>query len=149
MEKIYVNYSKTGINTIRGIAWTILTLGIIASVILFFSICVTTVERGSYVTHTEILFSWTGFVDVLLVLCATLFATGVCLLLGYLGQCAYVARKQHEILLAEKSIEIVLKEEPTVEIRNKQNGIISIETISQFEELKKENGDIYEVTKYN
>ena len=97
-----------------------------------------------YGSRTDILFSPSGLGYVILVLCATLFATGVCLSLAYLGECAFVSRKYHAVLLAEKDVKLIFSPAPTITIKNTQTGNIFLGTHPYLEELNKEHGNMYE-----
>jgi hypothetical protein len=98
MKTIYCSYRNTGIKTLRYGAWYILILGSVAALITF----ITGVSLSRYGDS----FIWPILANVLLILVATLFGFGVCLALAYLGECAFIARKQREELLAEKGIEL-------------------------------------------
>jgi hypothetical protein len=98
MKKIYFDYKNTGIKTLRRVAWFVLIAGLIAALIIFIG--------GVSLSRYADGFIWPILTNVLLVLSATLFGFGVCLTLAYLGECAFIARKQREELLAEKGIEL-------------------------------------------
>jgi hypothetical protein len=141
MKKIYFNSKNTGVQTLRSTAYFILVAGLIATLIAFINCFVST---GRYSDDVE--FLWSGFVIVLLIFAATLLGFGVCLLLAYLGESAFVARKQREELLAVNGIKLFFEGIETIKIKNKKSGWISNVTLSNFEELKARVGeDAYEI----
>jgi hypothetical protein len=99
MKTIYCNYQNTGIKTLRGVAWFILITGMIAALI---TLTISVIALSHYNSG----FIWPILSNVLLILAATLFGFGVCLTLAYLGESAFIARKQREALLVEKGIEL-------------------------------------------
>jgi hypothetical protein len=114
---------------------------LLATLIAFINCFVST---GSYGGDVE--FLWSGFVIVLLIFAATFLGFGVCLLLAYLGESAFVARKQREELLAVNGIKLHFDGIETIKIKNKQSGWISNVSLSGFEQLKAQDGeDAYEV----
>ncbi|MDR1654033.1 MAG: DUF4407 domain-containing protein [Prevotellaceae bacterium] len=141
MKKIYYDYKNTGIKTIRGTGRFILVTGLIATLIAFIN-CFDSTGFGND-------FMWSGLVYVLLIFAATFFSFGVCLLLAYLGENAFVARKQREALLAEKGIELAFfdsKDTDKITIKNKETGYIIDVTPAYFEYLKSQHGEnMYEI----
>jgi hypothetical protein len=98
MKTIYVNYENTGIKTLRRVAWLVLIAGLIAALIIFIG--------GVSLSRYDDGFIWPILANVLLILTATLFGFGVCIALAYLSECAFIARKQREELLASKGVEL-------------------------------------------
>jgi sensor histidine kinase regulating citrate/malate metabolism len=92
---------------------------------------------------------WDRFVSVLLIFAATFFVFGLCLLLAYLGENAFVASKQREALLAEKGIELAFfysENTNKITIKNKDTGYIEDVTPAYFEYLKSQHGEnMYEI----
>jgi hypothetical protein len=97
MKTIYINYRNTGIKTLRGVARFILITGLVTLTIIS-SVSLSRYGGGAFI--------WPMLSYVLVILAATLFGFGVCLTLAYLGESAFVARKQREALLSEKGIEL-------------------------------------------
>jgi hypothetical protein len=141
MKTIYFDYKKTGILTLRGTAYFILIIGLLATLIAFIGCFVSTGRYG------DVEFMWGGFVIVLLILAATLFCSGISFALAYLSESAFVARKQREELLGVNGIVLkFLEKEETIRVKDKETEWISVVTLSDFELMKAKRGeDNYEV----